>query len=100
VNLLLERAKHVRLVQMVRRRDYDCVELVGIEQLIYVGEDVGNAKTLCQCTSFWTIVVADRDKLRTANARENRKMRELRNRSCADESKSDIRAQMRPTVVP
>ena len=100
VNFLLERAQHVRLVQVVRSCDDDCIELVGVEKLVDVREDVGNTKTLGERTSFWTVVVTDRDKLRAANAGENRKMRQLRYRSRANKSKSDVRAQMCPTVVP
>lgn len=100
VDLLLQRAKHVRLVEMIRGCDHNRIELIGVEQLVYVGKDVGNAKPLRERTSLWTIVVADRDKLRASNARQHWKMRELRYRSSADEAKPDVRAQMRPTVVP
>lgn len=100
MNFLLERTKHVRLMKMIRGRDYDRVELIRVEKLVDVGKDVRNAKALCKCTGFWAVVVADRDELRATNAREDRQMRELRNRSCSNKSKSDVRAQMRPTVVP
>jgi hypothetical protein len=100
VNFLLERTKHMRLMKMIRGRDYDCIELIRVEELVNVSEDVRNAKALCKCTSLGAVVVADGDELRAANARENRQVRELRYRSCSNQSKSDVRAQIRPTVVP
>ena len=87
-------------MKMIRGCDYDCIELIRVEKLVDVGEDVRNAKALCKCTSFWAVVVADRDEMRAANAGENRQMRQLRYRACSNETKSDVRAQMRPTVVP
>jgi hypothetical protein len=90
----------MRLVQMIWGRDHNRIELIGIEKLVDVGKDVGDAETLCKCAGLWTIVVAYCDELRAADAREYRKVRELRYRACADETKPDVRAQMRPTVVP
>jgi hypothetical protein len=100
MHFLLQRAKHVRLVQVVRSGyDYG-VNFLGIEELVYVGEDVGNAESLSERSGFGAIVVAKRYEPRAANTREHRKMCKLRYRSRADETKPDVRAQMCPTVVP
>ena len=90
----------MRFMQMIWSRDYNCIELIGVEKLVDVGKDVGNAETLGECACLWAIIVADRDELRATNARKNRKMRKLRYRSSTDEAKPDVRAQIRPTVVP
>ncbi len=100
VNFLLERAQHVRLVQVVGSGDYNCIELIGVEKLVDIGEYVGNTETLGERAGFGAVIVADSDKLGATNSRKHGKVRQLRDRSCADKTKPDVRAQMRPMVVP
>jgi hypothetical protein len=92
----------VRLVQVIRSTDYDCVELVSVEQLVDVREEITNSKSLRECLRLRTVIVADRDKLSSAHAGEQRKMRKLGNRSCSNESNPKVRAHQltRLTVVP
>ena len=84
-----ERAEHVRLVKMVRRRDDDRVERVLLEQILDVGVDVGNAEAVGERARFRPVVVAERDELRAAHLRQHRQMRELRDGSRADDSDSN-----------
>ena len=100
MNFLLERPQHVWLVKVIRSRNNHGVELIGIEELVDICEDVRYSKSLRERLRLRTIIVADRDKLRTTNARKHRKVRELCYRSRANKTKPDIRAQMCPTVVP
>jgi len=72
VNFLLESAKHVRLMQVIRRSDDNCVESFGVEQLVDIGEDVRDFQSLSERTGFGAIIVADRDKLDPAHLREQR----------------------------
>ena len=65
-----ERAQHVRLVQMVRRRDHHGIELVELQHLVDVGEDIGNVEPLGERARLRSVVVAERDELRAAQARE------------------------------
>ena len=67
MHLRLERAKYMRLVQVIGRGDDNGIELIRIEKLIDVGENVGNSKALSECTGLWTIVIADGNKTRAAN---------------------------------
>jgi hypothetical protein len=46
VNLGAECPQNVGLVQMVGRRDYDCVEPILLEQLFHVREYIGNTESL------------------------------------------------------
>jgi hypothetical protein len=102
MNPLLQRAKNVRLVQVVRCGYDDCVELVRIEKLVYVGEDVRDVETLRESTGLWTIVVAYCDELRPAHARQQRQMRKLCNRTRTNKSEPNVGAHpfTRLTVVP
>jgi hypothetical protein len=87
---------------MIRSADYDCIELIGVEQLVDVREEITNSEPLRECLRLRTVIVADGDKLSSAHAREQREMRELRNRSCSNESNPKVRAHQltRLTVVP
>ena len=87
---LLQRAKHVGLMQMIRSRDYNCIETLSVEKLVDVREDVGNFQSLRESTCFRSIVVADGDELRTAHLREQGEMRELRDSTSTDKSKAKI----------
>ena len=58
VHLRLERREHVRLVQMVRRRDDDRVELVELEQVLDVREHVGDVEAISERARLRAIVVA------------------------------------------
>ena len=53
-----ERREHVRLVQVVRRRDDHRVELVELEQVLDVGEDVGNVEAVGERARLRRVVVA------------------------------------------
>ncbi len=102
VDLLLQRTEDMRLVKMIRCRYHDCIELVRIEQLVDVGEDVRDIQTPCERAGLWTIVVADRDEMRTTHSRQERQMRKLCNRPRTYETEAKIRAHQftRSTVVP
>ena len=65
-----ERGQYVRLVKMVRRRDDDRVQLIELEQVLDVGEDVGNVEAISERARFRPVVVAQRDQLRPAHFRE------------------------------
>ena len=79
----------MRLVQMVRRRDDDRVERVLLEQILDVGEDVGDAEAVGERARLRPVVVAERDELRAAHLRQHRQMRELRDGSRADDADSN-----------
>jgi hypothetical protein len=53
-----ERGQHVRLVQMVRCRYDNRINLIEIKQIIDVSEDITNAKTLGEGAGFRTVIVA------------------------------------------
>ena len=76
----------MRLVQMIWRRDDDCVDSILLEKLLHVGVYVGNAESLRECTCFYAVVVANRDEARSLDLREKRKMRELCDCAGAHES--------------
>ena len=78
-----ERAQHVRLVQMARRRDHHRVELVDLEHLIDVREHIRHAEPLRQRARLRAVVVAERHELRAAQPREHGKLRHLRDRADA-----------------
>jgi hypothetical protein len=48
----------VRLVQMVRCRYDNRINLIEIKQIIDVSEDITNAKTLGEGAGFGTVIVA------------------------------------------
>lgn len=100
VDPLLQRAEHVRFVEVIGSRDDNGIELVGVEQLIDIGKYVRDAEALGKCACLGSVVVADRDELCTAYARQQREMSQLRYRASANEAKSNVRAQICPTVVP
>jgi hypothetical protein len=86
VALCRERAQDVRLVKVVRRSDDDGVELVQLEQILDVGEDIGNAEAIREATRLGAVVIADGDERRTSHLRQHRQMRELRDGAGADDS--------------
>ena len=79
-----DRAEHVRLVQMVGRRDDDRVESVGLEQVLDVRVRIGHLEAVRECARLRAIVVADREQPDAAHLRQHGKMRHLRDRAGAD----------------
>ena len=84
-----ERAENVGLVQVIGRGDDDGVELIELEKILDVGERVGDAEAVGERSRFRTIVVADRRQFGPAHLRQNRQMRELRDRPRADDADAD-----------
>src|SRR5256885_1147634 len=89
VDLRLERAQHVRLVQMVGCGDDDCVNLVELEEILDVGKDVRNLHSLGDGARLRTIVITEGDELRAFDLRNSRQMCELCDRPGADEAESN-----------
>src|SRR5687767_5628657 len=58
VNARLERAQHVRLMKMIGRGDDHRVELIELEQVLDIGEDVGNSESIGERARFGAVVVA------------------------------------------
>ena len=71
---------------MVGRGDYNGVNLVELQQILDVSKDIGNLHSLGDRARLGSIVVAQRDKLGAFDFGERRKVRQLRNRSSANES--------------
>jgi len=90
VQLRRQRGQHVRLVQVVRRRDHHRVQLVALQQLLDVGEDVGNVEAVGERTRFRPIVVAERDEAHALGTGDGGKVRELRDRPRADHRKPNL----------
>jgi len=89
VDLGFERAEHVRLVKVIRRSDYHRIDLIQLEQILEIGEHVGDLEALRDRARLGPIVVAKRDELGAFDFREHREVRELRYRSSADEPEPD-----------
>ena len=79
-----DRAEHVRLVQMVGRRDDDRIEPLGLEQILDVRVRVGHLESVRERARLRAIVVAEREQPDAAHLRQHRKMRHLRDRAGAD----------------
>src|SRR5947209_10833532 len=77
VHLGLERAQHVRLVQVVRRSDDDRVDLVELQQILDVGEHIGDLHSLGDRTCLGAVVVTERDELRPFDLGQRRQVGEL-----------------------
>ena len=58
MHLRLESGEHVRLVQMVRRRDHDRIQLVELEEIFDIGEHVGNVEAVRERARLRAVVVA------------------------------------------
>jgi hypothetical protein len=52
VTLRGERAQDMRLVEMVRRRDDDRVQIIELEEVLDVGEHVGDAEAVGERPAF------------------------------------------------
>ena len=122
VNLGAECTQNVRLVEVIGRRNHNRIDPILLEQLFHVRVDIGHTEPLRQRAGLYTVVVADGDQRRSLDLREERKMRQLGDRSGAHErnpavgrgcpisyvdriistrSPGAARCQsMRPTVVP
>ncbi len=70
VNALLQRTQYVGFVQVVRGRDDYRIEFVGIEQLVDISKDVGDPEALGERPCLGPVVVADRNKLRATETRQ------------------------------
>ena len=62
---------------MIRGGDNDGVEPVVLEQLVNVGEHVGNAKPLRQGAGLWPVVVTNRDEGRAFDFRQHGQVGQL-----------------------
>ena len=82
-------AKNVGLVQVVRRGDHYRVHLIQLQQILDVGEHVGDLQPLCDRAGLGAVVVAERNELRSLDLGEHRQVRELGNRSRPDEAEAD-----------
>jgi hypothetical protein len=89
VHLCRERAEHVRLMQVVGRRDDHGVEVVGLEQVLDVREGVGDPESLGEGARLGSIVVAQRNHLGAAHLRKHGQVCELCDRSRADHADPD-----------
>jgi hypothetical protein len=90
VNVRSQSAQNVRLVQMIRRRNYDRIDAIGLEQLFHVRVDIGDGESLRERTRFYAVVITNGDETRAFDFCEYRKVRELSNCSSSDERKSEI----------
>ena len=89
IDLRGQRTEHVRLVEVIRRRHDDRVEIVELEQVLDVGERVPNAESIREGARLWPIVVADGRELGAAHLRDHGKMGELRDGARPDDSNSN-----------
>ena len=74
---------------MVWRRDYNCIHLVELQQILEIREHIGNLETLGDRACFRAVVIAQRDELGALDFAQRRKVRELRNRADANETESN-----------
>ena len=89
----------MRLVQVVRRRDHHRVQLVAVQQLLDVGEDVGDVEAVGERPRLGAIVVAQRDEAHPLRARDRGEVRQLGDRPGADHGKADLAHFAPPPVV-
>ena len=90
VDLGLESAQDMRLVQMVWRRDHYGIHLIELQQILEIGEDIGNSKTLGERAGLGSVIVAQRYELRPFDLREHRQVRELRDCAGTNEAEADV----------
>ena len=100
VHLGREGAQHVRLVQVVGRRDHHRVQLVELEQLLDVREGVGDAEAVRERPRLGAVVVAQRDELRAPHLGEHGQVRELRDGAGADDAETHRDLAHRAVVAP
>ena len=89
VDLGFERAQDMRLVQMIRGGDHHGIDLIELEQILDVGEDVGNLHTLGDGARFRAIVVAQRNQLRAFDFGDNGQVRQLRDGPRPDQAEAN-----------
>ena len=77
--------EYVRFVEVIGRGNDDRVEFVAVEQLLEIGEHVGHVEAIGQRTRFGRIVIAQRDQLGAAQLGQNWDVRQLGNRTRADD---------------
>ena len=86
---------HERTLAAVRGSDFAVIDevmdehLSQLEQILKIGEHVGDLEALRDRARLGPIVVAKRDELGAFDFREHREVRELRYRSSADEPEPD-----------
>src|SRR5437773_5616047 len=80
----------MRLVQVIGCGNYDGVHLIELEQILDVGEHVGDLQSLRDGTCLRSVIVAERNELGAFELGQHRKMRKLRDRPRADEAEADI----------
>jgi hypothetical protein len=76
-------------VKVIRRRDHDGIDLIELEEILEIGENVGDLEPLSDGACLGPVVVAKGDELRSLDLREHGKVRELRYRPSSDEPESD-----------
>ena len=76
-------------MKVIRRGDHHGIHLIELQQILEVGEHVGDLEPLGDGARLGPIVVAQRDQLGSLDFRKHREMRELRYRASADKSESD-----------
>ena len=69
--------------------DDDGVDLIELEQILYVSEDIGNLETLGDGARLRTIIVTESYELRALDFGKHWQVRELCDRSRADEPEAD-----------
>jgi hypothetical protein len=77
--------RFMRLVQVVGGRDDHRIQLIRLEQFLEVGEHIRNRETIGQCARLCAIVVAECDERCPPELRENGNVRQLGNRTRADD---------------
>jgi hypothetical protein len=76
---------------MVRRRDDDRVEAVGLEEILDVRVRVGHLEPVGERARLRSIIVAEREQAHAAHLRQHGKMRHLRDRAGADDAYAERR---------
>jgi len=89
IDLRFECAQDVRLVKVIWRGDDYGIDLIELEQILNVGEDIGNLETLGDGARLRTIIVTESYELRALDFGKHWKVRELCDRPRADESEAD-----------
>jgi hypothetical protein len=82
----VQRGENVRLVQVVGRTDDHGVDVGEREQVLDVGNDVGDAEALRECARLGPIVVAEYGELRAAEPRQLWMVGHLRDGAGANDS--------------
>jgi hypothetical protein len=76
-------------MKVIGRSDYYRVDLIQLEQILEIGEHVGDFEALRDRARLGPIVVAKGNELSALDFREHREVCELCNRSSADKPEPD-----------